>query len=191
MDGTSANNPITIDIPSYLCSLDIGYKNLAMALFDTAGKTLVTLQVFRIDFDAGPKDKQIVKATKFILDQVAEDTAGGALKFVMEEQRHRTNGGPIFESVFWVNQVSIAILTRLSALGYECTSVNAKVVAERFGLSKLGTKKKAATAKLVSNMLRTGAITAMEAAANYFNLQKKKDDLADAILQGLWAQDYE
>jgi hypothetical protein len=104
--------------------------------------------------------------------------------FIVEKQLAFTAPGRQFAST-----VNVSIETAWHAIlitkGIQCVTVDARLVKRYFELPDGPPKKKAAVA-VVQNMIDTSTLRCNQAVRDKFKTTRKKDDLADALLQGLY-----
>lgn len=167
-------------IPVYerVISIDLGTKNLALS------EVSKDLQVHRLELHdlALPEAFSPQTFAAHIHSFVKHTFKGSDVPILIERQRHRTAGcRAIPESVLRVNFVECMLHCFLLQ---RAISVNPQRVSLLFEHPE-GAKKKQASVTLVSKLIQDQSIRMPADLVGLFNDSKKKDDLADSILQAL------
>lgn len=167
-----------------IMSLDLGYKNCAMAIIDRDNHILhwqLHSLTDKEDSENSLSVRQIAKATQSFYNLHLTPHLNSSTLVVIERQRYRSGGQ---KSVLEAALKNVLMESVLSVLIEEkqLVSVEPKAVAKYWGLPEGYAEKKKAAVRLVADRIKDLNSSNIEV----FQSSKKKDDLADALLQA-WA----
>lgn len=172
-----------------IVSLDLGYKNCAMAVIKKDCGTLVDWRLESMVSDeavvvGSVKVREVCKAAKLYYQTHLQPYLNepDAL-VVVERQRYRSNGAT---AVLDNALINVVLETVFSVLIEErqWLSVEPKAVARYYNLPSGYAEKKRAAVRLVGERIK--GVDDGQGILEIFKKSKKKDDLADALLQA-WA----
>lgn len=167
------------ETPTNLVSVDLGHKNCAIAVLNLADRRLVSWSLIDIGLGTSEPYAVAAAAVAFYTEHLMERMNDNGL-LLMERQRHRTSGfRHVLEDIIKIRLLETALA--VLAVG-RCLSIPPRSVARYYGFPEgnRAAKKRAAIDHVKNVVLKE--LPAEKAA--FFMRSKKKDDLADALLQG-------
>lgn len=171
-----------------ILSLDLGLKNLAACEISTIPESSAYEITNWNKFDLGLPDvyspkkySEIVK--KFVKTEIESGTSDKTI--FIERQRHRSgSNSAVLETILRLSILEGQLYCFLNE-NFKTIPVNPGSVAKYFELPS-GKEKKLSAVSKVKDLLKNGEIILIDPELKeYFLKEKKQDDLADSLLQGI------
>lgn len=170
--------PKASDTIKSIISIDLGIKNCAIAHVQRPQGTLLNWQLYDVNtFGPTGSVKEMAKTGRVFYETAIGKIQSDKTVIVAEKQRHRSGGQPgVLESIF--QSILLEMVIAMLA-GDRFISVEPKSVAKYYNLPVGYREKKKAVIEHVKSLKLPPEHE------EFFKKQKKKDDLADAIMQAL------
>lgn len=165
--------------PSHILSLDLGSKNCAAALLNCSNDQLLQWSLTDLHFSEINSKMVALKGKEYFNKHIQPNLTKSTL-IVVEKQRLRTAGGAATLDSAVIGILMETVLATLA--NDQLVLVDPKSVAKYYNMPTGYREKKKASVNIVMDRLQE----IDEPHVEYFKKQKKRDDLADALLQA-WA----
>jgi hypothetical protein len=168
-----------------IVSIDIGLRNIAYADIDVS--TMRINDWRRVDLGIGCGGIGVI--TPLVVQFAETLQIDKGTRILIEEQRTRTAGGPMIQTVFRANMVSAQLFamffSKAQLMPPKAISA-ASGIKEKASQSTSGSRylvKKRTAITVARGYINDGVFEIDRRLKSYFECEKKKDDLADALVQ--------
>ena len=173
-----------------LVSIDIGPQNTAIAVFDCESVRLIYFERIELlkkgtNSSTGAISDAVVLAVSRIIERCSAQSTSVVLEYQLKMASGNYSSFRTYDNGIVVTAFHACFATLKVAVEY----VHPKTIQAFFGLPT-GPAKKNAAVKLTETLLAqpdAHNFLVSQEVKEYFKSQSKKDDLADAFLQGLWS----
>ena len=166
-----------------IISLDLGYRNFAITDINVKDRTLLDWKKLSIDIPSPFCPKLFSLSLSSTLEHIKKGLTKDTI-ILVERQRQRTMGHAILERILIILMIESHIYAAFPGI---CEPMLPQRVATQFGLGK-GREKKRDAVEIVKTILNNNEGPLLNISDKFrqiFTKEKKKDDLADSMLQGL------